>query len=79
MEIVDQRIKFAITTNSNKIENIDLLCQDFYREDSVKGGFGLGLKIVKDICDKNNVIMEVSSSSKETKFIYRFDHENIIA
>ncbi|MDY0364833.1 MAG: HAMP domain-containing sensor histidine kinase [Arcobacteraceae bacterium] len=79
LEIVDQRIKFAITTNSNKIENIDLLCQDFYREDSVKGGFGLGLKIVKDICDKNNVIMEVSSSSKETKFIYRFDHENIIA
>ncbi|QOG11694.1 sensor histidine kinase [Arcobacter sp. FWKO B] len=69
---------FSITTISKPIKNIDKICDDFYREDTVKGGFGLGLKIVKDICDKNGVIMSIESSIKETKFTYRFKNENII-
>jgi nitrogen-specific signal transduction histidine kinase len=38
----------------------------------------LGLKIVKEICDENSVIIDLQSSNDETKFIYRFkQYENI--
>jgi signal transduction histidine kinase len=79
LDIVDDMYEFVVTTKSKQIENIDKICNDFYRENNVKGGFGLGLKIVKDICDKNSVIMSIESTAKETKFIYRFKNENIIA
>lgn len=68
----DDEIEFSVTTNSKKIENIDKIFDDFYRENSARGGFGLGLKIVKEICDKNFVIIGILSDTKETKFTYRF-------
>ena len=68
----DDEIEFSVTTNSKKIENVDKIFDDFYRENSARGGFGLGLKIVKEICDKNLVIIDILSDAKETKFIYRF-------
>ncbi|MEJ5168729.1 MAG: HAMP domain-containing sensor histidine kinase, partial [Arcobacteraceae bacterium] len=79
LDLNENSAEFAVTTISKQIENVDLICNDFYREDTVKGGFGLGLKIVKDICDKNNVIMSIESNPKDTKFIYRFEYENITA
>lgn len=68
----DDEIEFSVTTNSKKIESIDKIFDDFYRENNARGGFGLGLKIVKEICDKNLVIIDILSDTKETKFIYRF-------
>lgn len=68
----DDEIEFSITTNSKHIENIDKIFGEYYRENSSRGGFGLGLKIVKDICDKNLVIIKIDSNEKETKFTYRF-------
>ena len=71
-------IEFVVTTNSKKIENQDKIFDDFYRENNARGGFGLGLKIVKDICDKNFVIIDLESTPKDTKFTYRFKiNENI--
>ncbi len=68
----DDEIEFSVTTNSKQIENVDKIFDDFYRENEARGGFGLGLKIVKEICDKNLVIINIQSDTKETKFIYRF-------
>jgi signal transduction histidine kinase len=68
----DYEIEFSVTTNSKKIEDTEKIFDDFYRENSARGGFGLGLKIVKDICDKNLVIINLNSNEKETKFTYRF-------
>lgn len=70
--IDDDQIEFSVTTKSNQIENIDKIFEDFYRENSSRGGFGLGLRIVKEICDKNFVTIKVLSDKEETKFIYRF-------
>ena len=70
--IDDEEIEFSVTTNSKKIENEMKIFDDFYRENNARGGFGLGLKIVKDICDKNLVIIYLNSNDKETKFTYRF-------
>ena len=65
-------IIFEVITNSQKIEEENKIFDDFYRENSNRGGFGLGLKIVKEICDKNNVIIKLNSNTTETKFSYRF-------
>ena len=78
--INDDEVEFSVSTNSKKIEYQNKIFNDFYRENSNRGGFGLGLKIVKDICDKNLVIIKLESNDKETKFTYRFKiNENITA
>uniref|UniRef100_UPI00404799CB sensor histidine kinase n=1 Tax=Aliarcobacter sp. TaxID=2321116 RepID=UPI00404799CB len=68
----DDEIEFSVSTYSKKIESVDKIFDDFYRENVARGGFGLGLKIVKDICDKNLVIIKLESNEKKTKFTYRF-------
>ncbi|PLY07828.1 MAG: histidine kinase [Arcobacter sp.] len=68
----DETIKFSVKTNSDEIKSKDYIFNDFYRENDSRGGFGLGLKIVKEICDKNLVIIELDSNDKHTKFTYRF-------
>ncbi len=66
-------VVFEIKTNSKKIVDINKVFNDqFYRENSAKGGFGLGLKIVKEICDHNSVLIDVNSKENETIFTYRF-------
>jgi signal transduction histidine kinase len=70
--INDEEIEFSVSTHSKKIEQQNKIFDDFYRENNARGGFGLGLKIVKDICDKNLVIIDLDSNEKETKFTYRF-------
>lgn len=76
----DNELEFSVTTNSKEIESINRIFEDFYRENTSRGGFGLGLKIVKEICDKNLVTIKILSNKKETKFIYRFKiNENTTA
>lgn len=70
--ISDDHVEFSITTHSKKIEYQSKIFDDFYRENAARGGFGLGLKIVKEICDKNLVTIRLDSNDKETKFTYRF-------
>ena len=72
-------ITFQVKTYSKKISSTHKIFDDFYRENKARGGFGIGLKIVKDICDENLVKIELTSDDEETKFIYRFNtNENII-
>lgn len=68
----DHIIEFSVKTNSDEIKLKDYIFDGFYRENDSRGGFGLGLKIVKEICDKNLVIIDLDSNEKHTKFTYRF-------
>ena len=71
---------FNVSANNKKIECIEKIFDDFYRENIARGGFGLGLKIVKEICDKNLVIINLQSNEEKTKFTYRFKiNENTTA
>lgn len=69
----EDKIEFRVKTNSQRIDQTNKIFDDFYRENSARGGFGLGLKIVKEICDKNFVIIKLDSNEQETKFTYRFN------
>lgn len=68
----DKKIEFEIETFSKQITDTKRIFYNFYREDDARGGFGLGLGIVKEICDKNLIMIDVKSNKKTTKFIYRF-------
>jgi len=46
------------------IEDTKKIFKRYYREDKISGGFGLGLSIVKSICDKNGVKIDVKSKIK---------------
>ena len=79
-------IIFEIKTRSPQIQDKKRIFDDFYRENQVRGGFGIGLNMVKDICDENGVKIELISDSDETVFKYIFsnnyqdkENENIVA
>ncbi|SMC09185.1 cache domain-containing protein [Nitratiruptor tergarcus] len=57
-------------TESKKIEDKEAIFKQFYREDRAKGGFGLGLALVKEICDKNGCTIEVDNDGKYNIFRY---------
>jgi len=63
---------FCIKTISTPIKDKAKIFNAFAREDSIKGGFGLGLDIVKSICDSEGIEINLESNSKFTKFTYRF-------
>lgn len=63
---------FEVENCGEKIFHPDKLFDRYYREDIARGGFGLGLNIVKEICEANAVGIEVLSDDVRTLFRYRF-------
>ncbi len=55
------------------IKDTKKIFERYRREDTVKGGFGIGLSIVKHICDKNHIAIAVTTSpQKGSTFTYTF-------
>lgn len=59
------------------IQKTDKIFSRYYREDRSKGGFGIGLNIVKNIIEKYNIELKIDSQPKQgSTFIYIFPHES---
>ncbi len=67
---LQENIIFEVANCGVPILQPDKLFKRYYREHNSRGGFGIGLHIVKEICDKNKVEIEVSSSLDITTFRY---------
>jgi len=65
-------IHFEIYSRSKKIEDINKILEPYYRENKKMDGFGLGLNLVKSICDEEDVTITIDSSDDVTRFSYRF-------
>lgn len=53
----------------------------FEREDGVQGGFGLGLNIVQNICNKNDVDIDIESYENQGSrftYIFKLDHQKLL-
>jgi signal transduction histidine kinase len=64
-----------LTQSRQPISDTRKIFEAFHREDREAEGFGLGLQIVRSICEKNGVEVEVSSDKERTIFRYRFREE----
>lgn len=65
-------IEFSIGSKSKIIKDTDKVFDAYYREDEFMDGFGLGLKLVRTICDEEGVDVSVSSNDELTTFSYKF-------
>ncbi|WP_419765989.1 MAG: FIST N-terminal domain-containing protein [Arcobacter sp.] len=72
VEKVNNFFKFSVSSCSKEIQDPEKIFDEYYREEKSKEGFGLGLNLVKRICDEEGVIINVTSDSKNTSFTYIF-------
>ncbi len=73
--IENNSVVFEISSVGEEIQDCDRLFDRFYREDEARGGFGLGLNIVKEICDINYITISVLSKDGVNTFRYVFNGE----
>ncbi len=72
-KISDDAVRLCFKDYGVGIENPDKIFNRYYREELSKGGFGLGLNIVKNICEDEGVKIEVNSEvDKGSEFGYLF-------
>ena len=69
----NERILFSVCDEGIGIKDTKKIFERYKREDTVKGGFGIGLSIVKYICDKNNIRIDVTTKKNQgSTFTYTF-------
>lgn len=69
---VGLHVELSVSSKSKHIENVDKVFDSFYREEKNRDGFGLGLGLVKSICDEENIKIIVNSVNEKTSFTYKF-------
>ncbi len=68
-------LKLMVSSHSKKIQDPDKIFKEYYREEKSKDGFGLGLNLVKRICDEEGVEIYLESNEYFTSFVYLFKGE----
>ena len=58
---------------AKEIKDKDKIFEKNYREEDSKRGLGLGLNIVKSICDKYNILYKASYENNQNVFTYIFE------
>ena len=69
----DNKLLMTFQNYGVVIKNPQKIFQRYFREDNVKGGYGIGLSIVNSICTKYDIEKDVVSTKKDgTTFKYKF-------
>ena len=69
----DKDIYFCVVDQGVGIKDVEMIFSRYYREDDNKGGFGIGLNIVKQIIDEEGIELKVESEiGKGSSFCYTF-------
>lgn len=75
--VQNERIIFSVEDYGVGIENLEHIFSRYYRENQTKGGFGIGLNIVKDIIDEEGIELDVKSKvGIGSTFVYIFPIQN---
>lgn len=77
LSIEEPYINFTVLDHGIGIKDTKEIFIRYYRGDLIKGGFGIGLSIVKDICDKHKIKINVTSQyGNGSTFTYNFKKGN---
>lgn len=69
----NEKTVFLVHNYAKAIKNTKTIFNRYAKENHIKGGFGIGLNIVKNICNSNKIDIFVESSQKDgTTFKYIF-------
>lgn len=67
-----EECRFWVESRSQKIHDPQKIFEAYYRERKKTDGFGLGLSLVKSICDEDGVKIAIVSEDEMTRFEYSF-------
>ncbi len=71
----EENIIYSVHNYGDAIKDTKTIFNRYYKENSIKGGFGIGLNIVKNICELYNIKIKVESS-KEKGNLFKFTFLN---
>ncbi|RXK14372.1 histidine kinase [Halarcobacter mediterraneus] len=71
-----EKLIFFNTGKEIDTKNLFIIFDKYFQENSANDGFGLGLSMVKEFCDQNNILIQIESNKKGNKFI--LDLKNIV-
>lgn len=77
LDIIEDKYLLQIKDEGIGISDTDEIFKAYYQQKDKNIGLGLGLSIVKEICDKYNIEIEVNSDTNGTIFTYIFP-QNLI-
>jgi len=69
----DKKWVLEFESSGKKIEDKNKIFELYTREDGIKGGHGVGLSMVKEICNEFGVDIEVETDGNKNIFRYRFN------
>ncbi|QCD44757.1 sensor histidine kinase [Campylobacter mucosalis] len=73
LEPLGDGVVFSVQDFGVGIRDVKQVFKRYEREDSVQGGFGIGLSIVREICVQNNILYRVKTKLGEgSTFFYEF-------
>ncbi len=72
LQQVGSYVEFMVSSKSKIIQDTNRVFDAYYREEKGREGFGLGLRLVKSICDEEGVEVSVLSDETSTTFRYKF-------
>lgn len=73
LERTEEKCVMSFQDNGVGIDNVERIFERYYRENRDKGGFGIGLNIVKSIIDKAGIELHIDSVyGKGSTFSYTF-------
>ena len=77
LDFTDDIYKLEIKNEGIKIADTKAIFNAYYQQKDKNIGFGLGLSIVKEICDKYEIKIQVNSLNNQTTFSYIFPKDLI--
>ena len=73
----EDTLTLSFASKSIHIQEPKKVFDAYYRENNLQDGFGLGLNLVKQICDNENIDIVLHSTEALTEFNYRFKRGQI--
>ena len=71
IDVIMEDKKIKVQNYGHEIKSTDNIFKAFHQDDNEKG-LGLGLNIIKEICEKYNIAIELNVNEKYTEFSYDF-------
>ena len=75
LEKIDSFYNVSFSSKSTHIQQPEKIFEAYYREGHTQEGFGLGLNLVRQICDEEDVEIRLESNKQMTRFSYLFTME----